>query len=350
MRHKISKRYQNIETATLNKVDISTKTRDPEMQNVNITSNNSCGTFPSSFEENLKIVTNYRFNVSLNYLHDLKLDDAGIESLSKRVSDRRIPVIVTAASSNHFREMQGMIEILHEKVMTSLEFKFILYDIGLSELEAKIIKKNCRCEFRTFPFHKFPDHVRVLRGYTWKPIIIQKVLMEYDFIMWVDASIRFHGNILDSVFNEAYETEIKILPGGGSIADRTYGFTFNVLGEDPCLFRQEECSASCILIRRTNFTLHGILKPWLSCALQYGCMTNDNVEKMIDCRKNKVLSDVPLHRCHRFDQSVISILLTRLFNDNKDFLLVNSSEYLSKKRRHTSDYLEKLYFTDFSKL
>ncbi|KAK3085707.1 hypothetical protein FSP39_007599 [Pinctada imbricata] len=347
-RHETLQRYQNIQTATLNTADMSITNPSHAVQDENVTFRESCGTFPKSLEENLKIVTDYRFNVPLDYQRFLKLDVDGIENLKKRILGKTIPVIATAVSSNHFREIQSLIENIHENVMKTFDMKFILYDIGLTEPEAKIIQKNCRCDYRKFPFHKFPDHVRILRGYTWKPIIIQLVLIEYDFIMWVDASIRFHGNVLDSLFKEAYETEIKILPGGGSIADRTYGFTFNALGEDPCFFRRKEYSASCILIRRTNFTLHGILKPWVSCALQYGCMTSDNVEKIIDCRRNGLLSDVPLHRCHRFDQSVISILLTRLFNDNNDFLLIKYKEYLSKKRRLTSDYLEKLYYSDLS--
>ena len=42
------------------------------------------------------------------------------------------------------------------------------------------VRKLCNCTVVKFPFEKYPDHVRVLKGYCWKPIIV-KVISKMSF-------------------------------------------------------------------------------------------------------------------------------------------------------------------------
>ncbi|KAK3098891.1 hypothetical protein FSP39_024018 [Pinctada imbricata] len=241
----------------------------------------ACGdfseTFPNSFEKNWEIVTNYRFVVPHGSLKELNLDTIGIEVLNNKVSDSKVPVIVTAASANHFEEVQGLIEML----MTRYKgFKLIFYDIGLESNQVSVIKRHCKCEFRRFPFSKYPEYFRILRNYVWKPLIIQLVLIEYDFVMWMDASVRLNGSPLEELFEEARKTGIKILRGYGLIVKQTHLNTFKALEEKPCMFQGQELQTTWIIVSRTNFTLRAIMKPWVSCALQYGCMAQDNAERL----------------------------------------------------------------------
>ncbi|KAK3098496.1 hypothetical protein FSP39_020063 [Pinctada imbricata] len=311
-----------------------------DMYKPNRSDNILCGKFPEKFYENFNVVKNYTFRIPVEYLSKLQLDRPDIEKLNVKPATSSVPVLVTASSANHFNEAQSLIKNIHEKVMSQYPgIKFIFYDIGLKESQVKLLKRHCRCEVRTLSFTSYPEHVRKLLGYTWKPIIIQTVLTEFDFVMWMDASVRFHGTSLDSLFSEASKTGIKLVPGGGSIAVRTHLNTFRALGERPCMFHWPELEATWMLVRRTKVIMHGVMKPWVSCALQFGCMAQPNPKTMLVCpwgNKKKFGS------CHRFDQSVIGLILTRLFNYNVQLAHFKVSEYGIIRREDRSNYLEKI--------
>ena len=270
-----------------------------------------CKEFPKSFGENLNIVMNYRLNVSNELLKCLDLDSAGI----KKISDLKAEF----------------------PIYNSL--KLIYYDIGLTSSKLTLLRKHCRCEVRIFPFEKYPHHVRTLKAYTWKPIIIQTMLQEFPLVLWQDASIRFKETRLDSLFSKALETGIKIRKKGGSIAVRTHPNTFKALGEEPCMFTHPELETGWILIKRSKFTLNGIMKPWMTCALQYECMTHPQHQTLLYCPiiKNRRQN---FGICHRFDQSVMSIILICLFNSNIKLALFKSRKYGYVARNTRSNYFE----------
>ena len=71
----------------------------------------------------------------------------------------------------------------------------IFYQLGLTRSQAKFILKNLPfVQYRMFDFNEYPPHVSTLINYAWKPLIIQKILGEFDGAMWFDSSINFKGN------------------------------------------------------------------------------------------------------------------------------------------------------------
>ena len=300
-----------------------------------------CGNFKATFRENLDIVRNYRFNVSKELLRNLDLDDAGIRKLSeKRVTKSNEPVFLHAASANHFGESQALFKNIHQKVMPKYKnIKLVFYDIGLKPEQLSLFRKHCRCDIRTFPFDEFPLHVRNIGAYTWKPILIQLLLQEFDFVMWMDSSVRFNG-ILDSLFFDALQSGFKTMPGGGDIAVRTHSNTFKVLGEKTCMFVWPGCQGGWVLVKRNKFTLSTIMKPWVSCALQFGCMAQPPPLYPCDRGRNKPKKE--FNSCHRFDQSVLGIILTRLFNYKLQLTLFKVHDYGVISRNDKSDYFEVL--------
>ncbi|KAK3087810.1 hypothetical protein FSP39_010940 [Pinctada imbricata] len=275
--------------------------------------------------------------IETNVLAKLQLDNNGIETLDRKRSNTKIPVFVTAASANHFEEIQGLIQMIHEKVLTRYEnVKFIIYDLGLQHRQAALIKKYCKCDFRVFPFHEYPEFFKVIPNMAWKPVIIQMVLMEYDFVTWMDASIRLFGTSLDQLFIDTRKTEIKILRGFGLIVRQTHLNTFNALGEEPCLYHRPELQTTWIIISRTNFTLSAIMRPWVSCALQFGCMAQENTMSHKKCSARNPANFL----CHRFDQSPLSIILTRLFHDRLDQIYIRMGNKGAILRGDISNYLE----------
>ncbi|XP_062582160.1 uncharacterized protein LOC134243941 [Saccostrea cucullata] len=275
------------------------------------TSNGACENFYPTFKENLYKVMNYSLSVPKKYLEMLSLDDAGIRNLTEHDLNSPYPVMASAASSNHFREIQGLIRDYHKKLLPIYPgMKLILFDLGLNAKQLKLMTKYCKCEVRQFPFQIFPDHIRILSGYGWKSLIIQLLLQEFDFVMWTDASIRFNGRPLDKLFQGAKEVGVQAIPGSGSIAVRTNQRTFTALGEEMCLFDYHEFEAGWMAVVRSEFTLTAVMRPWVSCALQYGCMDFKNSRSFLGCPLRKQRYGA----CHRFDQSVLGIILTRLFN------------------------------------
>ena len=73
----------------------------------NVTNGDKCEDFPRDMKENLRVVSNYRFNIDATHLERLQLDNSGIELLSAEEYFPTLPVMVTAASENHWDESQA---------------------------------------------------------------------------------------------------------------------------------------------------------------------------------------------------------------------------------------------------
>ncbi|KAK3585678.1 hypothetical protein CHS0354_020245 [Potamilus streckersoni] len=289
--------------------------------------------FRETFEENCHLIQTYPIGDSGPYLKEL-----GIAKDFVSFPNPKIPVLVTAASSNHFLEVQALMQNLHSVVFPKYKnLKFIFYDIGLKENEKEMVKTHCRCEYRSFPFEKYPGHVKILNGYTFKPLITQTVLNEYGFVMWMDASVRFRTGELDSLFQMAIKHGVKIISGDLGVGYRTDPKTFKFLREDPCLFAdKKEIQATFFLLYRTRFTIETIMRPWVSCALTSGCMYFPGSQSRISCANQNGLGF-----CHRFDQSVMSIILWRLYHADIGRVYIPET-FFNIQRNHIARYFESL--------
>ena len=146
---------------------------------------------------------------------------------------------------------------------------------------------------------------------------MQTVLKQYPLVMWVDSSVRFRTSNLSRLIEDAVSIGVQVslefnshrVKIEASVAERTDLRTFQYLGEDPCLFQTYgEVHAGWVFLYRSIFTLKYIMKPWVSCALHYGCMVITRATMDCDSSASRI------GKCHRFDQSVLGIILTRLFN------------------------------------
>ena len=162
--------------------------------------------------------------------------------------------------------------------------KLVVYNKGLSKVHVVTLQKMCNCDVRHFPFETYPVHTRHSRCFAWKPIIIQTVLHEHDFIMCLDTSIRLRD--VDPYFQKAKRYGIQVIQGLGSISVRTHSRLFDTLLENQCLFNYPEVKAGFMLITRSCLTLTYIMRPWVSCALQYGYMDCPDAKNDF-CNKSK---------------------------------------------------------------
>ncbi|XP_050398240.2 uncharacterized protein LOC126816091 [Patella vulgata] len=226
-----------------------------------------------------------------------------------------IPVFVTAVSSNHYRELQALIYNIDRVPRQHYpHLKLIVYNIGLEPEELVMTKIRCNCEVRKFNFKKYPRHVRIMATRAWKPIIIQEILNEFGFAMYMDASIRFRRPNLDDVFMLTREIGHMFLESvplrKNLLPNHTHAKTFEYFDVNPCLFHERhEIQSGFVLMTRNNVYSNVIMKAWLSCCLQEQCVLPTGANWGV-CNRSSLV----YHKCHRPDQSPLGITVHLLYH------------------------------------
>ncbi|KAK3088812.1 hypothetical protein FSP39_024056 [Pinctada imbricata] len=301
-------------------------------------------TFSEGFASNIHRILNYKVMRNAPCIvQDFAVNRRKfIRDRSLSLGNRLIfPVIVTASSSDHFYETQALLWSINARLRPLFHnIKVVLYDIGFTESESQRMRDNCGCEVRKFDFDSFPEHVRDAKTYAWKPLVILEAIYEFEFIVWVDASIRFKGYRSDwkKLLEKARETGILLQQNPKwKVKDQTKPDTFRILEEPECLFDYPELESGWILIQRNWFTMNVIIQPWCACALTKHCLTHPFPTYLKSCSKDlwKFLMNT---RCHRFDQSVLNIILIRIFNKYRKLVEFDRSSLGTIERgtfRHT---------------
>lgn len=291
---------------------------------------------------NGKINYNYfRNNIRkvLQYPVNQKTDNLVLSSADRTRSPKcesvsnEIPVIVTAGSTRFIPRFRNLFRSIEKSLLPFYKnVKIIFYDLGMSHTALEELKNMClQCEIRLFPFHMFPPYCKDdLKNYIWKPLIIHKALQEFDFVMWVDSSVEFRGGrkVFDDIFSRAKTVGVQLVSLDnipkelGPISYMTKAETFRFLNESLEDFvKFPEVEANRLIFKRTPFIMNAIIRPWVGCALTENCMGDKHTKIVISC--DRWVGPIPLRfilksllgydSCHRFDQSVLSIILTRIF-------------------------------------
>ncbi|KAK3798071.1 hypothetical protein RRG08_034627 [Elysia crispata] len=223
-------------------------------------------------------------------------------------------IIVSASSSNHFKEMQAMFKALHRTVYPVLKnFNVILFDIGLKKKQRRLTEKYCKCQVLSFPFKQFPTHVRELLCYSWKAIIIRALVTKArKLLIWQDTSIRWTEEF-PSVFQRAMKYGQQLIESthGARITSHTHPQMFAYMREEACqYFPYREIQCGFQVMKNDPLVIQAILNPWTRCALEEPCICPVYPKSVIRCSKG-LSSTLP--RCHRFDQSAMSIILSKLY-------------------------------------
>ncbi|XP_052816744.1 uncharacterized protein LOC128243184 isoform X1 [Mya arenaria] len=286
-------------------------------------------TFRQADADNFRKIESYRFPGVDRYTAELfPTTTPGLSSGPVTGDDIVSPALVTAFSSNHYLESKFLFKNIDDVVRPQYpDVKVIVYGLGLSTGVKQKLLTFCKCEIREFNFDLYPDHVEIIFGYTWKPIVLQEVAREHPFSIWMDTSVRFTDKDLRPFFENAKRLGVVVTKNTGPIAMRTHTKTFQFLGENPCTFRdRNEFQGGFVMLYSNPTTVQYFMKPWVSCALTLGCMLPDySARDYIDCGKHgNVYFD-----CHRFDQSVLGILLSRTYGLKVDDHGVDTRSYHS---------------------
>ena len=251
-----------------------------------------------------------------------------------------VPVIVTAASQNHYYEAVALCNNINTDLRELYgNITFIIYDLGLgSSKDRAALEKYCGCQIRPFPFDSFPVHVANVQGYTWKPLVISLMLKEFPFVMWVDTSVRFNASKhIQNLLQMAQICHIQQLTEPDwALAETCDIKTMQFLNQNIYDYlNASDVEAGWGVYVRSQFLIKRIMEPWVRCALTYGCMLTDTYSFATGCNKGptKVVS-----LCHRFEQSVMGIILHKLYGGTIQNVLFGESVYGEIRRGHSMTF------------
>ncbi|XP_060070910.1 uncharacterized protein LOC132550834 [Ylistrum balloti] len=315
-----------------------------QQHDINITLPMEChAEFEATITENLAYVENYSLGIQDECLGNLSLDTDGIARLTKlpgfsiksftkkRDKFSKYPILVTAVTDHSFPDVMGLIEniktVLH-KAFPKMEAVF--FDFGLSVEHHKTIVSNCSfCDVQTYPAKQLqacetgtndanitsadPQGKRKYES-IYKPALIQFVLQTHDFVLWINESIRFNSSAtFKKIVKGIKGKSIQLPMSEETIEERGVNENiFALFDEEPCLYQnQKVLDTRLMLIRRNNFTLHAVMRPWVASAFLYRSLPAAEQMRMLD----ETAED------DKVDSSLLSIILTRLFSTRKQIFL-----------------------------
>ncbi|KAK2186416.1 hypothetical protein NP493_201g04025 [Ridgeia piscesae] len=181
-------------------------------------------------------------------------------------------VVVTGASSDHFRESVDAVASVQTNMPTR---KIIYYDLGLTQAQIAQLKSWCNIEYRQFNTSRYPAVVKNLHHYAWKPLIIQDVLRKYPAVFWMDASFRWMTPNMTQLYQRARDSDGFVLfgPTGHSNFAVTHPGMFRYLTtniEKQKQTQQFGATAAFVVNTRSNFD--EVLWWYYLCALTEDCI------------------------------------------------------------------------------
>ncbi|HEY3148944.1 MAG TPA: DUF1647 domain-containing protein [Dongiaceae bacterium] len=213
------------------------------------------------------------------------------------MADGRL-VIVTRASQNHARPLFHLLESLDRYEPGT---RVVVYDLGLRPKTARRLRRHGR-NLVPFRFDDYPPHVdpHNLKTYAWKPAMAHEVLLEYGLpLLYLDAGDLVHER-LDRVRQEMARIGFYSPHTEGTVAKWCYPTTVPALEIEPEVLGAQNRNgaiigfADCPLARE-------LAVAWYEQSMRPEVMCPPGSSR----------------RNHRFDQTVLSVLLVRAIHRHR---------------------------------
>ena len=228
----------------------------------------------------------------------------------------RLPtlVLVTAVSSNHFNEL---LEHITPGDKIRPHKKIVVYDLGLNQQEIDQLTKMSYVDYRKFKFSRFPDHVKNLRTYAFKPLIIAETLAQFGAVMWMDSSVILkqhskYAHLLEWMIKRKSAFLYYVSPSRHSIVFATHERMLDYLpmrGAKESNAKMQQ--ATGMILFNTEHVLKHVMKWVVFCSLLEDCITPKGSQ--LEC--NFHLPDDVFGGCHRYDQSLFAVLVSNAYKD-----------------------------------
>jgi hypothetical protein len=208
--------------------------------------------------------------------------------------------IVSAADAAYFRSLAQLLASLARHAGPA-PCACIVYDLGLAPPQrARLAARFPWATVRPFDFSPYPEFVRLrprsINSNAWKPQVIEAVVAEAAGpVLWLDSATVVVGS-LDPIFAWIERTGLYVPFGGtASIAELTHSAALAALGAPPAATRARQRASGVVGIDPRHPRARALAAAWARACLDARCVappgaTLDN---------------------HRFDQSVLNVLLAR---------------------------------------
>ncbi|XP_031558091.1 uncharacterized protein LOC116294599 [Actinia tenebrosa] len=280
-------------------------------------------------------VKGIEFNLSL-HIYSLAMQlMAQLESgkkVEKLTMDSLIEAMapVTAISSNHFHELIAHLGDFHRFVPNK---KLVVYDLGLTQNEVSSLKGIDYVEYRKLNVSVYPEHVRNLHSYAFKPLVIQQVLAERGGVLWMDSSVKIrmpYTKLLEQMVNSSSGFLYYLHPNRHNILSATQPRMFEYLPMNnlhEMKFNQPQ--ATGFITFNTPEIRKFIFKWAILCSLVQDCI----IPKGSTIYCGSKFPEKPASGCHRYDQSMFSILVRNEFgSETKRYIIGEKLDYADVNR------------------
>lgn len=249
--------------------------------------------------------------------------------------------VVSAISDNHFQEAVDSIGSFQAHMPQT---PILVYDIGLSSDNLKVLQSFCNVETRKFNFSKYPRHVWNLINYAWKPIIVNEVLSadDVEVILWSDASTRLMRPLMPAF---PLLSQQSILAGAIgrhrpfiSMVHRGM-MDYLKLNKTRKFYTAVKASlnANIIMFWASGSLTRNFLRHWLDCAMHEECIAPAGSSKSSCHWSTWKFGE---YACHRYDQAAYNSILVREYGIEFVKRMTNNSikKYFKVARHPTSLY------------
>uniref|UniRef100_A0A7E4VAF3 ODV-EC43 n=1 Tax=Panagrellus redivivus TaxID=6233 RepID=A0A7E4VAF3_PANRE len=226
---------------------------------------------------------------------------------------------------------------------------FALYSSDVTDVHLNAYKKACPIVHRRqMDFSDLPEFVKDLSNYRFKFPMVNKMLYEFEAVLYVDASIIFKppvsGNNLNNVINSVltdfkrtgFRTFHRTFHSNFPVThEAMYGF-FNVTSNDMKITKQLSSGVYAV----AN-TLQGrnVFESLVQCAIEPNCMAPSGA--IVACDVELIVRNYTAVHCHRFDQSAMNMRLIELYGTNSndyyspsDMFVIRRAESVQNITKH----------------
>jgi hypothetical protein len=208
--------------------------------------------------------------------------------------------IVSAADRAFFRSLLQLAASLRRHVDV-VEARCVMYDLGLTPHQRGILA--CRFPFveqRTFDFASYPSFVRLRPGvpttFAWKPLLIRHVVRDSQGpVLWLDSATVVCASLDGVVAWAAGHGVYAAFGGAATIGELTHPSTLDALGADARVRSLRQRGAGVLCLDATRPAVRQLVDRWADACL----------DERVIAPAGSTLEG------HRFDQSVLNILLAR---------------------------------------
>ncbi|KAH7700816.1 hypothetical protein AAVH_32061, partial [Aphelenchoides avenae] len=196
------------------------------------------------------------------------------------------------------------------------------------------IQSWCRVTYKKFDFTRYPPHVKQLKKYAWKFLVIAEELVRHRSFFYVDTSIRPHFGDLSAFPRDARSGKIEpfFLFSGNihSIYAATHPGMYRYFPLSGWIGKQLEMLQACLMFVQDSPYTRRVLKWTTLCSLTESCIAPKGAQLSCEYYRNVFLDYM---NCHRYDQSMVNLIVSNLlFNERRIFKLIGNKSLATLKQ------------------